>query len=77
MIRIGNRIRLTARERARLKATAGIAVPDIKTAEALNRFIEQRQEYYGGSTPEEKLLRALLEYEKLPIRTSDEFGDAA
>ena len=67
MIRCGEAIRLSAEERRRLMKLTGIDANELKTVEEFNRFIEWRQTLYTGATPEEVLLRHLLERERIRV----------
>jgi hypothetical protein len=70
MLRSGNTLRLTPRERARLEALTGVRCGQIDTVAALNRHVElaqiaHRQSTSGSGTPEGRLLAALLDDEKI------------
>ena len=60
MLQCGNDIRLTQLEQQRLRLLTRSDPRHIKTAAALNRLIGFHVWRYSGDSPEEKLLRALL-----------------
>ena len=64
MIRYGNRIRLSEKEKRFLTLLTG-ETPHVKTVEALNCFIDLHLGRYPGRFPEERLLRCLLESMKI------------
>ena len=64
MIRYKNQIRLSEKEK-RFLILLTDDTPDVKTVEALNGFIDLHLRKYPGRFPEEKLLRHLLESEKI------------
>jgi len=67
MIRCGEAIRLSAQERRRLMRLTGADANELKTVEGFNRFIEHHLTLYSGATPEEMLLRHLLERERTRV----------
>lgn len=64
MLRCGKQIRLTGKEEKSLVRLTD-DIPDVKTVEALNGFVDLHLGKYPGRFPEEKLLRHLLESEKI------------
>lgn len=64
MLQCGNEIRLTQPEQQRLHLLTGSNLTHIKTAAALNQLIAFHVWRYPGDSPEEKLLRALLNHFK-------------
>lgn len=64
MIRHDKSIRLTPKEKKEFSNLAG-EIPEVKTVEGLNRFIDQSLKQYGD-TPVEKVLKHLLEMQKIP-----------
>lgn len=62
MIVSGDQVRLTAKERRDLAKLTRADPSHIRTRDDLERFIHAQLEIYGGDTPEEKLLRALIEH---------------
>ena len=65
MLRTGNQIRLNRAEKDRLTTLTGAKADDVKSIEALNNFVDFHKGMYAGDTPEEKLLKHLLEQEKI------------
>lgn len=65
MLRTGNQIRLNRAEKDRLTTLTGANTDDVKSIEALNNFVDFHKGIYAGDTPEEKLLKHLLEQEKI------------
>lgn len=62
MLRLENRVRLTADERRVLLTLTGDAPPDQwLSMDALNGWIDLHAGLYPGRTPEEQLLRRMLE----------------
>ena len=60
MLRCGDDIRLTQPEQRRLRLLTRTNPARIKSADALSRLISFHVWRYPGDTPEEKLLRTLL-----------------
>jgi hypothetical protein len=65
MLKLGNQIKLNKDEIERITALAGESPTDITTAKGLNSFIDFHLTHYSNTTPEEKLLAALLRDEKV------------
>lgn len=61
MLSCGQVIRLTRKERAMLKKLAGVTPPPIRTRAQLTQFVMLHLAQYNGPSPEERLLRAMLE----------------
>ena len=61
MVTEGENIRLTAREKRQLRGLAGSDPAYIKTKTQLKLFVDAHLVNYPGRTPEEKLLRRMLE----------------
>lgn len=60
MLRCGDEIRLTQAEQRRLRLLTRTNPKQIKSAAALSRLIGFHVWRYAGDSPEEKLLRAML-----------------
>lgn len=60
MIRSGNRIRLSKKDKEQLIILTG-SIPTMNTVDGLTRHIERAKETFSGDSPEEKLLRHLLD----------------
>jgi hypothetical protein len=65
MIRSGNAIRLTQKDKARLTTLTGTSPDSISTVDGLNNFVDFHLGMHAGETPEAKLLTMLLEDEKI------------
>ena len=65
MIRSGNDIRLTQKDKARLTMLTGTSPDSIRTVDGLNNYVDFHLGMYAGDTPEAKLLTMLLEDEKI------------
>ena len=61
MLTLGDRIRLDARERKVLAGLAGSDPSRIRTRAQLERFVAVHLARYPGRSPEERLLRRMLE----------------
>ena len=61
MLVSGNQIRLDARERQTLAILTGASPAPIKSRSQLRAFIQRYLALYSGPSPEERLLRRLLE----------------
>lgn len=70
MLRSGRSIRLTPREVHGLTILTGER-PHVNTVDDLNRFIDFHVRQYAGSSPEEVLLRHLLESHRIPTDQSE------
>lgn len=65
MIRSGNIIRLTETDKSRLALLTGTSPDSIGTVDGLNNFVDFHLGMYAGSNPEAKLLKILLQDEKI------------
>ena len=65
MLRSGNQIRLTRTEKDQLVMLTGASTEGVTSVEALNNLVEFHKGQYAGDTPEEKLLKYLLECEAI------------
>jgi len=65
MLKSGNVIRLTDVEKRELTTLTGTSPVNLNTVEALNNFVDFHVGMYAGSTPEERLLKHLLESSKV------------
>lgn len=65
MLRLGNQIRLSSKEKRTLTTMTGVQPININTVEALNNYIDFHKRVLSENTPEEKLLAHLLELEKI------------
>lgn len=61
MLRSGNAIRLTDDEKLTLEKLTGTKPDGIHSVELLNNFVDFHKGLYAGNTPEERLLKLLLE----------------
>jgi hypothetical protein len=64
MIRLGNHIRLTAREVARFAHITGFAPEDVKTIEDLDAYIARCKRYYWGVSKATRFLHWLIDKER-------------
>lgn len=64
MLRSGNKIRLTEQDKEMLILLTGES-PSVTTVAALNNFLEIQKGQFAGDTPEEILLRHLVEQSKI------------
>lgn len=65
MIRSGNTIRLTEKDKARLTQLTGTSPDSVRTVDGLNNFVDFHLGMYSGNNPEAKLLKMLLQDEKI------------
>lgn len=65
MLRHGNRLRLHVQDIERLCNLTGVKPLNIQTVEEWNRFIDLHLAMISDSTDEERLLKLLLQDEKL------------
>lgn len=65
MLKLGNTIRLFEADKRALMSLTGTSPENINTVDALNNFIDFHTGLYSGNTPEEKLLKHLLESTKI------------
>lgn len=61
MLRSGNAIRLSSDEKLTLEKLTGTNPDGIHSVESLNNFVDFHKGLYAGNTPEERLLKLLLE----------------
>jgi len=61
MIKLGEQIRLTPKDKKILGGLTGSDPSHIKTQKQLKNFITAHQVNYPGRSPEEKLLRKMLD----------------
>ena len=64
MLRSGNKIRLTKQDRELVTLLTG-ETPEVTTVAALNNFLEIQKGQFAGDTPEEILLRHLVDQSKI------------
>lgn len=64
MIRLGNHIRLTAREVARFTQITGFAPDDVKTIDDLDAYIARCKRYYWGVSEDTRFLHWLIDKER-------------
>lgn len=65
MLRSGNAIRLTENDKVRLTQLTGTSPELIRTVDGLNNFVDFHLGMYEGENPEAKLLKLLLQDEKI------------
>lgn len=64
MLKHGKQIRLTEAEKRRI-AVLTSERPEVNTVDGLNNFLDFHKKQFSGSTPEEVLIKRMLEAEKL------------
>jgi hypothetical protein len=64
MIRLGNQIRLTPREIARLEMITGFSPVGVKTMADFDAYVKQCKEYYWGVSRDTRFLHYLIDREK-------------
>ena len=65
MIRYKDQIRLNAKDRRRLAQITGALPRNLRTVTEINRYIDARLAQYDDESPESRLLRLLLQDEKV------------
>jgi hypothetical protein len=64
MIRLGNHIRLTPREIARLEMITGFSPAGVKTMADFDAYVRNCKEYYWGVSRDTQFLHHLIDVEK-------------
>ena len=64
MLRLGNHIRLTPREIARLVKITGFSPDGVKTMADFDAYVKRCKEYYWGTSRDTQFLHYLIDREK-------------
>ena len=64
MLRLGNQIRLTAREVARFTEITGVAPVNLRSIADLDAYVEQCKQHFSGTSKDARFLRWLIERER-------------